>query len=191
MRVCVVETCCRDTAIARRELAWWELALTSLWSWKLVILVSSGSFVSSVSSGSFVSPISLYLRDPLYPQDPRDPWYPCILGILVSSRSLVSSVSSQCSSVDIQQRPGEIFSIGFFQRDVSPTTAAAGVNARPHFRAFYTRRVAAYWYINSPLARHGLHSGGTAVDACAYVMRAVERVMFTKFYFKERVFIYL
>ena len=154
-------------------------------SWKLVILVSSGSFVS---------PISLYLRDPSYPQDPRDPWYPrypCILEILSIPGILVSSRSSQCSSVDIQQRPGEIFSIGFFQRDVSSTTAAAGVNARPHFRAFYTSRVAAYWYINSPLARHGLHSGGKAVDACAYVMRAVERVMFTKFYFKERVFIYL
>ena len=153
-----------------------------------------------VSSGFFVSPISLYLRDPLYPQDPRDPWYPCILGIPVSS------VSSQCSSVDIQQRPGEIFSKGFFQRDVSSTTAAAGVNARyVGLTSLYMavmmseaafscllyqscRRALIHKY---PLARHGLHSGGKAVDACAYVMRAVERVMFTKFYFKERVFIYL
>ena len=121
-----METCCRDTAIARRELAWWELALTSLRSWKLVILVSSVSFVSSVSSGSFVSPISLYLRDsrilrilvilgilvslvsPGFPVSlyPRDPWYPRDPGIL---EILVILAMFQCrypaeTRIDIQHR---------------------------------------------------------------------------------------
>jgi len=39
------------------------------------------------------------------------------------------------------------------------------------------------------LARRGLCSGGKAVDACAYTTHAVERVLFTKFFFKESVFI--
>jgi len=41
------------------------------------------------------------------------------------------------------------------------------------------------------LARHGLHSGGKAVDACAYVMRAVERVMFTKFFSLKKEFLFI
>jgi len=35
----------------------------------------------------------------------------------------------------------------------------------------------------------GLCSGGKAVDACAYTTHAVKRVLFTKFHFKESVFI--
>ena len=78
-----------------------------------MILVSSGSFVSSVSSESFVSPISLYVRDPSYPQDPRDHWYPCILEILVIPGFLGILVSSVSSGSLVSSR----FLVSLFPRD--------------------------------------------------------------------------